>query len=169
MHSIRSIRSIRHAISLGIVALAVFVADIANLSAQDKDPRIGTWKLNVAKSKFDPGPPPQSQTLKVEASGKGEKVTSESVTADGKKVTTTYTANFDGKDYPLTGSALGADKVSLKRIDARTTERFDKKDGKVIVTIKRVVSTDGKTMTATVKGINAEGKPTNNVAVFEKQ
>ena len=169
MHSIRSIRSIRYAIRLGIVAVTVLAIDIASLSAQDKDPRVGTWKLNVAKSKYDPGPAPQSQTLTVEAVGKGEKVTSEVVAADGKKSASTYTANFDGKDYPLTGSLLGADKVSLKRIDARTTERADKKDGKVIQTIKRVVSADGKTMTATAKGTNAEGKPLNNVAVFEKQ
>jgi len=162
--------SIRRAVTLAIVVLVVLVAaDVAQLSAQGKDPRIGTWKLNVAKSKYDPGPAPQSQTLKVDAVGKGEKITSETVTADGKKVTVTYTANFDGKDYPLTGSALGADKVSLKRIDARTTERIDKKDGKPVVTIRRVVSADGKTMTATVKGTNAEGKPINNVAVFEKQ
>jgi hypothetical protein len=162
--------SIRRAVTLAIVVLGVLVAaDVAQLSAQGKDARVGTWKLNVAKSKYDPGPPPQSQTLKVEAVGKGEKVTSETMTADGKKVTVTYTANFDGKDYPLTGSALGADKVSLKRIAARTTERIDKKDGKPVVTIRRVVSADGKTMTATVKGTNAEGKPMNNVAVFEKQ
>ena len=163
--------SIWRAVTLGIVVgLAVVLgANITSLSAQASDPRVGTWKLNVAKSKYNPGPAPQSQTLTIEPVGKGEKVTSEAVSADGKRTTTTYTANFDGKDYPLTGSALGADKVSLKRIDARTTERFDKKDGKVIVTIKRVVSADGKTMTATVKGTNAEGKPTNNVAVFEKQ
>jgi hypothetical protein len=164
-----SIHSIRHAISLATVALAVLAADVASVSAQNKDPRIGTWKLNVAKSKYDPGPPPQSQTLKVEPSGKGEKITSETVTADGKTVTVTYTANFDGKDYPLTGSAVGADKVALKRIDARTTERIDKKDGKPVVTIRRVVSADGKTMTATSTGTNAEGKPMKNVAVFEKQ
>ena len=166
----QTMHSTRRAFSLAIIVVVVSVgADVAQLSAQDKDPRVGTWKLNVAKSKFDPGPPPQSQTLKIEPAGKGEKVTSESVTGDGKKVTTTYTANFDGKDYPISGSALGADKVSLKRIDARTTERTDKKDGKVVVTIKRVVSADGKTMTATVTGTNAEGKPVNNVAVFEKQ
>jgi len=163
--------SIWRALTLGtIVILGVLVgADVASLSAQTTDPRVGTWKLNVAKSKYDPGPAPQSQTLKVEASGKGEKITSEVVAADGKRTTTTYTANFDGKDYPITGSALGADKVSLKRIDARTSERTDKKDGKPVVTIRRVVSADGKTMTATSKGTNAEGKPMNNVAVFEKQ
>jgi hypothetical protein len=162
--------SIRRAITFGIVVPALMLAaDVGRLSAQDKDPRIGTWKLNVAKSKYDPGPAPQSQTLTVEASGKGEKVTSEVVASDGKRTTTTYTANFDGKDYPLTGSTLGADKVSLKRIDARTTERTDKKDGKVITTIRRVVSVDGKTMNVTVKGTNAEGKPVNNIVVFEKQ
>jgi hypothetical protein len=162
--------SIRRGITLGLVALVVMlVAGVASLSAQDKDPRVGTWKLNVAKSKYDPGPAPQGQTLTVEPSGKGEKLTSEVTTADGKKVTSAYTANYDGKDYPLTGSTLGADKVSLKRVDARTTERTDKKDGKVIQTIRRVVSADGKTMTATAKGTNAEGKPINNVAVFERQ
>ena len=161
--------SIRRAVTLAIVVLVVLVAaDVAQLSAQGKDPRIGTWKLNVAKSKYDPGPPPQSQTLKVEASGKGEKVTSEVVGADGKRNTSTYTANFDGKDYPLSGSLIGADKVSLKRIDARTTERTDKKDGKAVMTLKRVVSQYGKTMTVTTKGTNAEGKPVNNVVVFEK-
>jgi hypothetical protein len=129
---------------------------------------VGTWKLNVAKSKYDPGPPPQSQTLKVEAVGKGEKVTSETLTADGKKVTVTYTANFDGKDYPLTGSPM-ADTVSLKRRDARTTERTDKKGGKVVQVLTRVVSVDGKTMTVTLKGTNPQGQAVNNVIVFDKQ
>ena len=107
------------AFGVAVVLGVVLGADIMDLSAQGGDPRIGTWKLNVAKSKYSPGPPPQSQTLKVEASGKGEKVTSEVVNADGTNTTTQYTANFDGKDSPLTGSPI-ADMVSLKRIDART-------------------------------------------------
>jgi hypothetical protein len=68
----------------------------------------------------------------------------------------------------LTGSPT-ADTVSLKRIDARTTERIDKKGGKVVTTLKRVVSQDSKTMTVTTKGTNPEGQATNNVIVFEKQ
>jgi hypothetical protein len=152
------------AVLLGVV----LGADIVYLSAQGGDPRIGTWKLNVAKSKYSPGPPPKSQTLKVEASGQGEKVTSEVVNADGTNTTTQYTANFDGKDSPLTGSPI-ADMVSLKRIDARTTERTDKKGGTVAQTIKRVVSADGKTMNVTVKGKNAQGQEVSNVVVFEKQ
>jgi hypothetical protein len=166
-----TMHSIRRPVTVAAVAIlsTMLITDVATLSAQAKDPRVGTWMLNLAKSKYSPGPAPQSQTLTVEAVGNGEKVTSEVVAADGKRTTTTYTANFDGKDYPLTGSALGADKVSLKRINARTTERTDKKDGKVMVHITRVVSPDGKMMTATVKGTNAEGQAVNNVVVFEKQ
>jgi len=106
--------------------------------------------------------------VRVEPSGQGEKVTAEFVNADGTRTTTQYTANFDGKDYPLTGSRI-ADTVSLKRIDARTTVRTDKKGGKVAQTLRRVVSQDGKTMTVTTKGTNAEGQAVNNVAVFNKQ
>ena len=129
---------------------------------------MGTWKLNVAKSQFSPGPPPQSLTVKVEPSGQGEKVSTEGVNADGTRTATQYTANFDSKDYPLTGSAV-ADTVSLKRIDGRTTDRTDKKAGSVAQTLKRVVSQDGKTMTVTVKGKNAQGQDVNNTLVFEKQ
>jgi hypothetical protein len=163
-------QSPRRALAFGVVvALGVVLgAGIESLSAQASDSRIGTWKLNVAKSKYSPGPPPQSQTLKVEPSGQGEKVTSEVVAADGTRTTTQYTANFDGKDYPLTGSQI-ADTVSLKRIDARTTERTDKKGGTVAQTIRRVVSADGKTMNVTVKGKNAQGQEMSNVVVFEKQ
>ena len=153
------------------VALALGTAlatDVANLAAQARDPRISTWKLNVAKSKFSPGPAPQSLTVKVELAGKGEKATTEFVNPDGTRTTVQYTANFDGKDYPLTGSQV-ADSVSLKRIDARTTDRTDKKGGKVAQTLRRVVSQDGKTMTVTVKGTNAQGQKVNNVVVFDKQ
>ena len=161
------------ALTLGVVLVLGIVlgADIANLSAQASDPRIGTWKLNVAKSKYSPGPAPQSLTVKVEPSGQGgEKVTAEFVNADGTRTTVQYIeANFDGKDYPLTGSQFGADTVSLKRIDKWTTERTDKKGSTVIQTLKRVVSQDGKTMTVTTKGTNEQGQAMNNVAVFERQ
>jgi hypothetical protein len=152
---------------LAILGIAL-VAGIATLSAQAADPRIGTWQLNVAKSKYSPGPAPKSQTLTIEASGKGEKVTSELTDAAGARTTTVYTASYDGKDYPITGVPI-ADTVSLKRVNARTSQRVDKKDGKIVQTFTRVVSADGKTMTVTIKGTNAQGKAVSNVVVFEKQ
>jgi hypothetical protein len=158
-----------HSRTLTLVSLFVVGGVFAALSlAQAADARIGTWKVNAAKSKYDPGPPPQSLTVKVEPAGQGEKVTAEIVNADGSRTTTVYTANFDGKDSPLTGSQV-ANTVALKRTDARTTVRTDKKDGKVVQTLTRVVAQDGKTMTVTVKGTNAQGQPVNNVIVFDKQ
>jgi hypothetical protein len=106
--------------------------------------------------------------LKIEASAQAETVTAEEVNSAGTLTKTQYTANFDGKDYPLSG-VQHADTVSLKRIDARTTERTDKKGGTEILFFTRVVSQDGKTMTVTVKGTNAQGQTVNNVAVWERQ
>jgi len=148
--------------------LGVILSAVAVIVAQTVDPRVGTWELNVAKSKYSPGPAPKSQTLKIEVAGKGEKVTSEIVSADGAKTTTEYTAEFDGKPHPLKGSD-SADMVTLKRVDTHTTERVDSKGGKTVTTYRRSVSKDGKTMTVTVKGTDASGKPTNNVVVFEKK
>ena len=78
------------------------------------------------------------------------------------------TTKYDGKDVPLSGSAI-ADTVALTRIDALTIERIDKKAGKVVQTIRRTISADGKTLTVVTKGTNAQGKPVNNTAVYEKQ
>jgi hypothetical protein len=150
------------------VVVAILTAAIVAGSAQTTSPRTGTWKLNLAQSKYNPGPAPKSQTLTIEPSGEGEKVTSEITNADGTRTTVQYTAGFDGKDHPLTGSNV-ADTVSLKRIDARTSERTDKKAGKVVQTFRRVVSADGKTMTVTIKGMSPKGEPMNNVVVFDKQ
>jgi hypothetical protein len=136
--------------------------------SQAADPVIGTWKLDVAKSKFSPGPAPKSLTVKFEAAGKGVKLTTDGVGADGQPTHTEYTADYDGKDYPLIGSPV-ADTVSLKRMDASTSQRTDKKGGKVVQTLTRKMSKDGKSFTVTVKGTNAQGQPVNDMLVFAKQ
>ena len=159
-------KSILGSAFLGLV-LAAFAA-ATTVSAQSTDAvGLGTWKLNLEKSKYSPGPAPKSVTIKFEAAGKGVKVTTEGVGADGKPTATEFTANYDGKDVPMKGAAT-IDTVSLRRIDALTTERTDKKDGKVVGTVKRVVAKDGKSFTATVKGTNAKGEPVNNVLVWDK-
>ena len=162
--------SIWRAVILGVVVTlgVVLGAGLVHVSAQASNPRIGTWKLNVEKSKYNPGPAPQSNTMKVEASGDGEKATTEGVNAAGTATKTEYTAQYDGKDYPMTGSQ-NVETVSFKRIDARTMGRTDKKGDKVVQTSTRVVSEDGKTMTVTTKGTNAQGQAVENVTVWEKQ
>ena len=162
--------AIWRAVGLGVVVTlgVVLGAGLGRVAAQAENARIGMWKVNVEKSQYNPGPAPQSVMRKIEASGQGEKATTESVNAAGTATKTEYTAQYDGKDYPITGSQ-NIDTVSLKRIDARTIERTDKKGEKVVTTGTQVLSPDGKTMTVTVKGTNAQGQPVNTVAVYDKQ
>ena len=151
-----------------------FVATLLSLAwmapaawAQDSDPGMGTWKLNLAKSKYKPGPAPQSLVVKFEPAGKGVKTTSDFVNAKGEKISSVYTAYYDGKDYPITGSAV-SDTVALKKLGGGKMERVDKKGGKPFQTFVRTVSADGKTMTITQKGTNPKGELFDNVLVLEK-
>jgi hypothetical protein len=162
--------SSRRAVMLGVmVTLGVVLgACLVRVSAQASHPSIGTWQLNVEQSTYSPGPAPQRQTMHIEAAGDGEKATTEGVNAAGTATMTQYTAQYDGQDYPMTGSQ-NVDTVALKRLDTRTLERTDKKGNQVVGTLARVVSEDGKTMTVTLTGTNAQGQAVHNVTVWDKQ
>jgi hypothetical protein len=155
--------------SLGLATLLVSVVLWSDSAwTQATNPVAGTWKLNVAKSKYNPGPTPQSLTVKFEAAGDAIKTKADGVRGDGQPIHIEYTVKYDGKDYPITGSPI-AETVSMKRIDANTAERTDKRGGKVVATLMRRVSSDGKTMTVNYKGTDAQGKPFDNMVVLEKQ
>jgi hypothetical protein len=149
------------------VVLAVLVPDVPAQS----DPLIGTWKENTAKSKYSLGPALQSRMLTFEAQGNGVKASAEGTAADGSHFAYSYTANFDGNDNPVSGTGVpsGADTLALKRINRNTTEATLKKAGKVIRTGRLVVSKDGKMLTITAKGTNANGQPGSDAIVFDKQ
>ena len=131
------------------------------------DPHVGTWVLNLEKSKYAPGTAPKSQTSVFAADGKGIKVATTAVAASGPSKME-YTATFDGKDHPVKGNA-DWDTTALKRIDARTIEFTRKKGGKVVQTARSVVAADGKTRTVTVTGVNAQGQKVNTVALYIKK
>jgi hypothetical protein len=154
----------------GVVAfLAVCLFATSSLSSfAQTDPIIGTWKLNLAKSKFSPGPPPKSRTVIYEAVGQGFKITTKGTDAEGKTFEYQFTANYDGKDYPVTGNP-GWDTITWKRIDAYKSESTRKKAGKVVGTVTRVVSKDGKTLTLTEEGITAKGEKFRTTVVYDKQ
>ena len=150
---------------VGVFTTALAVAVLA----QAADPQIGTWKLNVAKSTFSPGPAPKSGTTKIEAAGAGAKLVVDQTAVDGTARHWEFTANYDGKDVPITGNNPDADTVARTRVNANTVETISKKAGKVVTTQQSAVSADGKTRTVTTKGVNAAGKTVNNVAVYERQ
>jgi hypothetical protein len=146
-------------------ALIVGVASATAL-AQSGDPLIGSWKLNVEKSKATGF---QSGATKVEAAGEGVKFTVDLAATDGTKHHWEFTANYDGKDNPVTGSTPYGNVVALTRVDARTIRIVTKQDGKVTVNQTIVVSPDGKTRTTTTKGKNAKGEAVDSVSFYEKQ
>jgi hypothetical protein len=158
-----------------VICIAMLVVLVSATAVLAADNFSGTWKLNVAKSKYSPGPAPQSGMTKLEATADGLKIVADGVNAEGKKTHTEYTAKFDGKDYPdkvqVDGKPdpTGADMISIKKIDDFTFEATTKLKGKVLLVTRNVVSKDGKTRTQTATGTNAQGKPVNNTVVYEKQ
>ncbi len=154
---LRTIASVTALAALGVVYLA-----------QTADPLLGTWDLNVAKSKFNSGPAPKSEARTYVVAGNEIKATSKGVDASGKPTTGAWTVNYDGKDRPATGLTTG-DALSLKRIDAFSAEFTQKKAGKVVATGKRVISKDGKVMTISTKGTNATGQAYDDVQIFDKR
>jgi hypothetical protein len=138
--------------------------------AQSSNSEVGTWKLNLAKSKYSQGPAaPRSTTIKTEAAGAGIKQIVDTVAADGTVTHYEYTVNYDGKDVPVVGNNPNGDMVARTRINATTTKNVYKKGGKITTTNTNVVSSDGKTRTVTSKGTNALGQAVNSVAAYDKQ
>lgn len=151
-------RTIVSAVALCLMAVAVCFASDANL---------GTWKLNEAKSKLAPGGP-KLHTVVYEAAGDSMKATVDGTGADGKPVHNEWTGKTDGKDYAVTGDPT-SDTRSLKKIDDHTWELTVKKDGKVTISGRIVVSADGKTRTVTTSGTDPMGKNFKNVSVYDKR
>jgi hypothetical protein len=134
---------------------------------QTKDPFVSSWILDADKSQFVPGPGPEDRKMIFEAKENGIRHTTKTLNAF---LSTTddidYTAKFDGKDYPITGTGL--DTVSLKRIDANTIERTGKVRGKVTETGAMKVSADGKVLTVSLKG-SYNGQDYSSVQILTRE
>jgi len=156
-----------------LAALLPSLSLSAASGAQD-NPAAGTWKLNVEKSKFSPGPAPKSAKLVIEAAGESVKTSYEAIEGDDSHTGYEYTAAMDGKDNPLTGTArpdglVGAETVALRRNNGRSYGAMFKKSGKAVMTNMTTVSKDGKTLTLVVNGVNSKDQPLTLMTVWEKQ
>jgi hypothetical protein len=149
-----------------ILTLIVVVLAAGSLLLAQDNPFVGTWKLNVSKSKYVPGPPPQSSTRTWDASGM---VMVSGVNAAGKSLSYGYTIKDDGKDYPTMGAIPNtADKIMSKKVDANSYQATFTKAGKQVETTTFKVSNGGKTLTIHAKGTTDAG-PFDNLQVWEKQ
>jgi hypothetical protein len=122
------------------------------------EPYLGTWKANVAKSKYSPGPAPKSHVATYTKDGEWVVLKTDTVAADGQTVSASNRYKRDGKEYPFDGPTVGKGTIAVKAIGDHIT-----------VMVHTVVSKDGKTRTQTSTGTNADGKKLHNTVVFEKQ
>jgi hypothetical protein len=150
-----------------LIGVATVAVATAAARAQAPDPVVGTWKLDVAKSSFKPGPAPKSATVVVEPAGKGIKVSVDSVNAEGTSMKWGFTTMRDGKEVPVTGNPAYDTATSTQASPTAGTTVY-KKAGKTVYTSKLALSADGKTMTLTGTGTDAKGQAVNNVSVYTK-
>ena len=157
--------------TLCVVVAVLGLTGIVAVGQSKPDPKIlmGTWKLNVEKSKYTPGPGPKSQTLTWKPSATGFDFTVETVSLkSGQTFQQRASGNLEGKPYAFKGSIQSGMRTT-KWIDTFTLEEVDTVDGEVTNSKTAVISKDGKILTVTTKGVNAQGQPTNNATVYEKQ
>jgi hypothetical protein len=153
-----------------ILAVVVLCLGVPALMLGQDNPNIGSWKLNVEKSKYTGIPAPKSLTRTVTADGDSVKYSFEGTGADGTALAYGFTVKYDGNDVPVTGSGapFGADHIAIKRVDSHRFSATLKKGDKVVATSKSVVSHDGKTTTLNSEGTDADGKAVRSTQVYDK-
>jgi hypothetical protein len=153
--------------ALGVV-LWVSILSLAGFAQSERDPVIGTWELNLAKSKIIPGPAPQCETRVYQFNGKQLILTISAIGADGKALTTQSAYLYDGKEYPVIGNP-DIDAQTLRQIDPYNISGTMKKSGKVVQTNSRSVSKDGKILTVAFKGVNAKGQTVDQLLFYDRR
>lgn len=150
-----------------LVAAAALIALSAS-AAPPANPIVGTWRLNLARSTFSPGPAPRSQIRHYVESGAGVTLTMTTVAADGRETTITLTFTEDGRRLPASTSP-DYDTVAAEHVDARTVHSTQFRNGVVVGTGVRTVSADGRTLTFAQQGTHADGVRYRNVSVYDRQ
>jgi hypothetical protein len=149
---------------LAFIALAAVVCATPAFAA---DPIVGTWKLNVAKSKFAAGSELTAASRTYSESNGTYTLKQSVTTADGK--TNSTTAQYrEGVELKQPAGAV-ADSVTAKKMDANTWDFDLKKDGKAVGHVHRTVSADGKTLTVQQSGARLGGGSGEETLVFDKQ
>jgi hypothetical protein len=147
--------------------LALALTSVAS-AAGSADPVIGTWKLNLEKSKYAADRAPKSMTRTYSASAGGTAMSVTGVAADGSAISQNATLTYDGKDCAFTGSDM-FDTLSLQRINGTTVKADLKKGGKVVGHTTRTISGKGKVLTLSSSYKSAKGGTIHEVSVFDKQ
>jgi hypothetical protein len=153
---------------LGKVIPALAITTMVTFGA---DNSLGTWKLNLEKSTYSPGPiPVKSLTTTREAVDRRVKVTTTGERTDGTAISTSYTTNYDGTASSVPGTGAPYDTITVKRVNAnKFTDDRKKMNGSYHATGRTAISNGGKTMMWTSKGTDSDDKEFTATFVFDKQ
>ena len=151
-----------------LTALLLLAGIAATTARAADDPVAGTWKINIAKSKYIPGPAPQSGTVVIKVENNTESYEADTVDASGSTSHASFSAKFDGTDSPVTGNPDG-DTIAIKRLSPTHLTATLKKGGAVTETVHIVIAADGKSRTVTFTGKNGKGEKVHNVIFYDKQ
>ena len=146
----------------------VFALGATTVASAADDPVIGTWTLNLDKSKFHDGTAPKSMTRVYSAGAAGTDMKVTGVNADGSAISQSVTLTYDGKDCAVTGGTV-FDTLSLTKVNGSTVKSVLKKDGKVVGHTTRSISAKGKVLTLSTALKTAKGGTTHDVAVYDRQ
>ena len=129
-----------------------------------ENPRIGTWKLNLAESTYQEGHAPSSETRTYVATDDGGiQLTANALLPSGTKQPSGFRAKYDGKDYPYSGPAGDTIAITGNGWAANATIKMG---SKITQTSHSVVFANGRTMSkrprqpAAIQ--SAPGSTTNN-------
>jgi hypothetical protein len=154
-------------------ALLVMMGAPFAIRAQAPEPLIGTWILNLSKSKYDAGTAPQSEIRNFDYSRDGMVLcTFQRVSAQGTKSFGHWMFKFDGAFYPELQRAEGTKStsaISLKKKDDRTIEVNAKRNGAVYFWSTMAISPDGKQLTWQIKTTAGEGREIQQTRVYDKE
>jgi hypothetical protein len=155
--------------SLAVVAALFALASAAGAEDIHVKSTVGTWKLNLAKSKTEAWNP-RSQTRVYEDWGGGLlHMHYEGTNAQGNPTLSLAVGRVDGKEYPfLIRGAQAAYTQTFTPVDDRTIAFDVRADGKTTETGTKTMAADGKSFAITFK-TNNKGEPSSAVLVFDKQ
>ena len=127
----------------------------------------GTWKMNPQKSNFDPHHRPAEATMRFEPQPDGYLMRAAGI-ADGKRVDE-QTVRFilDGVERPVPHAA-GVTAMST-RPDPNTIHSVARSGDRTVGEGSYAVSADGTTLTATVRGFDAQQRPFQTTVVWDRE
>ncbi len=165
------------------LALVVVIVDVAagqqgvRRDAREIAPEalIGTWVLNVARSTYTSGSPPQSQVRNFDYTYDAMILChGVTVSANGNRSEFHWAVTLDGVEHPEYARNQGATVSALigfKKKDERTLSITVRHLGDLTLTGEYKLSEDGNTLTQTLNNTRPDGQVTGRarVAVYEKQ